>query len=96
MLPARRRSSALKASPPASAPTVRDARGRVHCLGEVGQHLRRLGAVAVQSVERLDRRLRVAAEDLLEQVEDAAAVGETQHVAHGRGRYMRPAPMAIA
>ena len=58
MLRRARRSSALKASLPASRRRLARPRRRVHGLGEVGQHLLRLGAVAVQGVERLERRLR--------------------------------------
>ena len=65
-----------------------DARGRVHRFGEIAEQLHRLGAVAMQVIERGQRRLGVAAEHVLEQIEDAPAVGEAEHVAHRLGAHL--------
>ena len=54
--------------------------GGVHGLGQVGQDLGGLRAVAVQGSERLQRLRRGTGEQLLEQVEDAAAARR-----HSRG-----------
>jgi hypothetical protein len=51
----------------------------VHGLGEVGQDLAGLGPVAMQAGQQFQRRAGRAAHQLLEQVEDAAAVGEPKH-----------------
>ena len=59
--------------------------GDVHGVGEIGQHLRRLGAVAMQARRTPRAPRRRPAQQLLDQIEDAPAVGEAQHVAHALG-----------
>ncbi len=54
----------------------------MHGLGQVGEHLPRLGTVAMQPRELLQRFAGSAAKQLLEQIEDAPAIGQAQHGAH--------------
>ena len=51
-------------------------------IGQVGQCLQWIGAVAVQRFELRQNRGRIACEQDLQQVEDAAAVGKTEHGPH--------------
>ena len=55
----------------------------MHGLGEIGDDLRRLGAVAIERGKKLQRVAGIAAKHRLQQIEDAAAVGETEQPAHG-------------
>ena len=57
-------------------------RHRVHGVGEIGDHLCRLGAVAGERGELPDRGTGVAGKHGLEQIEDAAAIGKAEETAH--------------
>ena len=48
------------------------------------QHHQRIGAARVQLFEQPERAGRIAPHHRLEQVEDEAAVGDAEHVAHRR------------
>ncbi len=52
---------------------------------QVLQHDHRVGAGIMHFCQRRKHCRRIAAHCLLEQLEHAAAVGETQHIAHLRG-----------
>ena len=54
----------------------------MHGLAEVGEDLLRVGAVAMQLGEEVERLRDAPGQQLLEQVENPAAVGETQHRPH--------------
>ena len=51
-------------------------------LGQVGHHLRGLGAVAIERGEKLQRSAGVASKHRLQEIEDAPAVGKTEQPAH--------------
>ena len=52
-------------------------------LGEIGEDDGRVGADIVLRLELGERGLRVAAHDALEEIDDAGAVGEAEHLLHG-------------
>ncbi len=56
-------------------------------IREIRQHHDRIGAGFVLGVEFGKRRRHVALHDMLEQVDDACAVGKAQHAAHGIGMH---------
>ena len=65
-------------------------------LGEVAQHHRRIGADVVLLAQLLQRRGDVALHQRLEQIDDAHAVGEAEHLPHVFGAHRVPAACAIA
>ena len=58
----------------------------MHGIGEIGQHLHRLGAGQVQRREALERACGAAADEVVEQIEDPAAVGKPEHRTDAVGR----------
>ena len=63
------------------------ARDEMGELGEIGEHHRRIGAGVVLVAQLGERRGDVAAHQRLEQVDDARAVGEPEHLPHVLGAH---------
>ncbi len=53
-------------------------------IEQILQHQQRVGAFRMQPIEPGQRRRRVAAQHALQQIEDLAAIGDAEHVAHHR------------
>ncbi len=55
-------------------------------FGEIGEHRGGLGAGTELVLQLRQRRRRIAAHDMLEEIDDPRPVGQPQHVVHGIGR----------
>ena len=56
----------------------------MHRLGEIADHFGSFGAVAMQARKAIERGRKIATENGFGEIEDAAAIGEAEHVAHAR------------